>query len=209
MTDCRHPMGLKTEGRRPKAERRPKSETRSSRPVVVASDFGLRASDFPRGVTGHAFPMSLRILVIGYGNPGRCDDGLGPAFAARLEALHLPGVTVESDYQLSIEHAHLAAQHDIVVFADAAADVGGESPFYLRRVQPAPEDCYSSHRVSPQAVLRLAAQCFGAHPSGWVLGIRPTDLESFAEGLTLAAAVNLSAALTAFCEAVKLGRLAQ
>ena len=43
-----------------------------------------------------------RILVIGYGNPGRRDDGLGPALAARLEALALPGVTVESDFQLAI-----------------------------------------------------------------------------------------------------------
>jgi hydrogenase maturation protease len=150
----------------------------------------------------------LSILVIGYGNPGRRDDGLGPAFAARLEALRLPGVTVESDYQLAIEHAHLAAQHDIVVFADAAADVDGESPFYLRPIQPAPEDRYSSHSVSPQAVLRLAAQCFGAHPTGWLLGIRPMDLESFAEGLTPEAEANLSAAVTAFREAIESGQLA-
>jgi hydrogenase maturation protease len=127
---------------------------------------------------------------------------------ARLEALRLSGVTVESDYQLVIEHVHLAAQHDTVVFADAAADIDGESPFYLRPVQPAPEDRYSSHSVSPQPVLRLAAQCFGAHPSGWLLGIRSVDLQSFAEGLTPEAEANLSAALTAFCEAVKLGRLA-
>jgi len=149
-----------------------------------------------------------RILVIGYGNPGRRDDGLGPGFAARLEAFRLPGVTVESDYQLAIEHAHLAAQHDIVVFADAAADVDGESPFYLRPVQPALEDRYSSHSISPQAVLRLAAQCFGVRPSGWLLGIRPMDLESFAEGLTPEAEANLSAAVTAFREAVGSGRLA-
>ena len=60
-----------------------------------------------------------RILLIGYGNPGRADDGLGPALADRIEALDLPGLTVESDYQLSIEHAALAAGHDIVIFADA------------------------------------------------------------------------------------------
>ena len=149
----------------------------------------------------------LSILVIGYGNPGRGDDGLGPAFAARLEARRLPGVAVESDYQLSIEHAHLAAQHDIVVFADAAVDIHGESPFYLRAVRPASEDHYSSHSVSPQAVLRLAAQCFGVRPSGWLLGIRPRDLESFTEGLTPEAEANLSAALIAFCEAVESGRL--
>jgi len=149
-----------------------------------------------------------RILVIGYGNPGRRDDGLGPAFAARLEGLRLPGITVESDYQLAIEHAHLAAQHDIVVFADAAADIDGGSPFYLRPIEPAPGVSCSSHTVSPQAVLHLAAQCFGVRPRGWLLGIRPMDLESFEESLTPQAEANLSAALTAFCEAVKLGRLA-
>lgn len=150
---------------------------------------------------------SPRILVIGYGNPGRRDDGLGPAFAARLEALHLSGVTVESDYQLAIEHAHSAAQHDIVVFADAARDIDNNSPFYLRPIQPAPDAHYTSHSISPQAVLQLASQCFDAHPAGWLLGIRPADLDSFAEGLTSQAESNLSAALTAFCGKVKSGRL--
>ena len=75
-------------------------------------------------------------------------------------------------------------------------------------VKPALEDRYSSHSISPQAVLRLAAQCFGVRPSGWLLGIRPMDLESFAEGLTPEAEANLSAAVTAFREAVGSGRLA-
>jgi hydrogenase maturation protease len=148
-----------------------------------------------------------RILVIGYGNPGRRDDGLGPAFVSRLEALSLSGVTVESDYQLAIEHAHLVAQHDAVVFADAAADIDDRSRFYLRALEPAPDVHCSSHSISPRAVLQLAAQCFGARPNGWLLGIRPLDLESFGDGLTPEAEGNLSAALTAFCEAVKSGRL--
>jgi hydrogenase maturation protease len=152
--------------------------------------------------------QSPRILVIGYGNPGHRDDGLGPVFAARLETLGLPGITIESDYQLSIEHAELVAQHDVVVFADAAADIDGEAPFYLRPVQPAAGVSCFSHSVSPQAVLRLTAQCFGVHPSGWLLGIRPMDLESFAEGLTPEAESNLSAALTGFREAVESGRFA-
>lgn len=149
-----------------------------------------------------------RILVIGYGNPGHRDDGLGPAFAARLEGLSLPGIAVESDYQLSIEHAERAARHGVVVFADAAADVDGDAPCYLRTVEPAPNAFCFSHSISPQAVLHLAARCFGVRPRGWLLGIRPMDLESFAEGLTPEAEANLSAALTAFREAVGSGQLA-
>ena len=54
---------------------------------------------------GHA----PRILVIGYGNPGRLDDGLGPAVASAMEEFNLPGVSVDSNYQLTVEDAASAA----------------------------------------------------------------------------------------------------
>ena len=148
-----------------------------------------------------------RILVIGIGNPGRRDDGLGPALAAQLMALCLPGVTVESDYQLSIEHAEMAARHDLVVFADAARDAAGNSAFYLRPIAPVPGASCFSHRVSPQAVLQLAADCFAAQPGGWVLGIQPEDLESYAEGLTPTAEKNLASALATLRMAIENGWL--
>ncbi len=140
---------------------------------------------------------ALHTLVIGFGNPGRRDDGLGPALAARLEALQLPGVTVESFTQLSIEQALLVAGHDLVVFADAAADVADGAAFYLRPVAPAPGASCFSHHLSPAAVLQLAADCFDARPRAWQLGIRAIDLESFAVDLTAAAKDNLDAAVEA------------
>ena len=149
----------------------------------------------------------LRILVIGFGNPGRRDDGLGPALADRIEALDLPGVTVERDYQLCIEHAELAASHDVVAFVDAAVDVDGGAPFYLRRVHPAPASSYSSHSLAPSAVLELASECFGKSPRGWVLGIRAADVTSFTEGLTEEAEANLAAAVGGLLDAVRSGLL--
>ena len=134
-----------------------------------------------------------RILVIGYGNPGRGDDGLGPALAARLEALQIPALSVESDYQLSIEHAALAAEHDIVVFADAARDA--EDPFYFRPVFPAPARTLGSHSVTPAEVLSLARSCFNASPQGFVLGMHARNLERFEEGLSPAAQQAMEAAL--------------
>jgi hydrogenase maturation protease len=149
-----------------------------------------------------------RILVIGYGNPGRGDDGLGPALAARLAALRLAGVTAVSEYQLSIEHAELVARHDVVVFADAARDAAAGEPFYLRPVTPSPDASCFSHQVSPQAVLQLAADCFDARPAGWLLGIRPLDLDSFAEGLTPTAMGNLTSAVHALLAMIENGRIA-
>ena len=76
------------------------------------------------------------MYLIGYGNPGRCDDGLGPAFAARIAARDLPGVTVSTDYQLTVDHALEIAQADRVVFADAL--MRSDAPFRFGPVSPAP-----------------------------------------------------------------------
>lgn len=140
-----------------------------------------------------------RILVIGFGNPGRCDDGLGPALAAWLEGRSLPGVTVDSDYQLTVEDADSVARHDVVVFADAS--VGGSEPFYFRRTQPHGTLGFSSHSVEPGEVLALAATLFDGTPEAYVLGIRGYAFNEFGEGLSGKASANLAAA-AAFIDCV-------
>jgi hydrogenase maturation protease len=135
----------------------------------------------------------LKFLVIGFGNPGRGDDGLGPAIAERLEVLQIANLTVESDYQLTVEHAAMAAEHDLVVFADAAVD--SESAFYFRPCGPAPSDKFSSHSVTPSEVLLLAQSCFQKSPEAYVLGIRATKLDEFGEGLSEQAQQDLELAL--------------
>jgi hydrogenase maturation protease len=134
-----------------------------------------------------------RILVIGYGNPGRGDDGLGPALAERLEELCIPALTIESDYQLTIDHAALAAEHDIVVFADAVADA--DAPYYFQPVVAASSGQFTSHSVTPGEVLFLARTCFEASPEAYLLGIRAYRLEYCEEGLSPAALEGLEAAL--------------
>ncbi|MBM4370880.1 MAG: hydrogenase maturation protease [Deltaproteobacteria bacterium] len=133
------------------------------------------------------------VLVIGYGNPGRQDDGLGPALAAALEELGLEGVTVDSDYQLTVEDAALVARHDAVVFADA--HVSCTAPFEVRRLHPGATDSFSTHHVSPEAVLALARELFGGEPRAFALGIRGYEFDGFGEVLSEAAQANLERAL--------------
>jgi hydrogenase maturation protease len=164
-----------------------------------------------------------RILVIGYGNPGRRDDGLGPALAAALERLDLPGVTVDSDYQLTVEHAAAVAEHDAVVFADAAVagpgSVGvppaaehgdakrrhGTLPFWFQPIVAERPAIFSSHSVSPASVLGLAEELFGVRTDGYVLAIRGYEFDTFGEGLSLLARDNLARAVE-FLESVIRGR---
>lgn len=134
-----------------------------------------------------------KVLVIGYGNPGRLDDGLGPALAAALEKRNLPGVTVEADYQLTVEDAAALAEHDVVVFADA--DAAGPEPYSFRRVDPGKTGLsFTSHSIAPAAVLALAHTLFAAKTEGYVLGIRGYEFDQFGESLSPRARANLEAA---------------
>lgn len=134
-----------------------------------------------------------RVLVIGYGNPGRLDDGLGPAFAAQLEQAGLASVTVETDYQLAVEDARAVADHDVAVFVDAS--LAGPEPFLFERIDPKPDAHFSSHIVEPGGVLALAEKLFGAGTEAYVLGIRGYEFDAFGETLSERAQANLAAAL--------------
>ncbi len=135
-----------------------------------------------------------KVLVIGFGNPGRRDDGLGPALVAMLEAEDLPGVALDADYQLTVEDAAEVAAHDAVVFVDASCN--GAEPMEFQQLQPRSADAtsFSTHSVKPEGVLALAESLFGSAAPGFMLGIRGYEFNEFGEGLSDRAAANLAAA---------------
>lgn len=136
--------------------------------------------------------MAGGTLLIGYGNPGRGDDGLGPAFARRIGQRKLPGLSVEIDYQLTVEHALMISTVATVVFADAALDA--EDPFYFREIEGVSNGSLGSHSVSPQAALSLSRLLFGRSPRGFVLGLRGESFGEMADGLSAVALGSLDRA---------------
>ncbi|POF28345.1 hydrogenase maturation protease [Roseibium marinum] len=142
------------------------------------------------------------MLLIGYGNPGRGDDGLGPAFSEAMAARGLPGLDVDTDYQLVAEHALAVSGHDLVVFADA--EIGGEKAFSFREVSPGAPEVLGSHSLVPETVIALCETLYGTLPRAYVLGISGYDYGEVKEGLSEKAAMNLADAETFF-----LGWLAQ
>ncbi|MCL4221246.1 MAG: hydrogenase maturation protease [Phycisphaerales bacterium] len=144
-------------------------------------------------------------LVIGYGNPGRRDDGLGPCAAEAVELARIPGVDVLSDYQLNVEHAADVSAHDVVVFIDAA--VGTTGPCFLRRLLPRSFGTFSTHTMRPEAVLALAQDIFGWSGRAFLLGIRGYAFEDFGEDLSTQAAENLERACALLLAALRAGSL--
>ncbi len=136
---------------------------------------------------------SAKILLMGFGNPGRVDDGLGPALATAVENLRIPGVTVDCDYQLMLEDAAEAAKHDVVVYADA--DTKGTGLYSFRRLHPVSSMSFSTHSLRPAAVLGLAHQLFGSTVKGYMLGIRGFEFNEYREALSPKAQESLAAAI--------------
>lgn len=136
-------------------------------------------------------PLSA-LLVIGYGNPLRCDDGVGPKVAEAIAELHLPNVGTLSCHQLSPEHAELVSQAHRVVFVDAAVDAPGE--VQLRKLEPNETSQLMAHAADPRTLLALARDVFGHCPEAWWLTIPAVKLE-FGEELSPVARQGYEVAL--------------
>ena len=128
------------------------------------------------------------IRLIGYGNPGRGDDGLGPALADRMA--DVAGLAVTTEYQLTVDHALLISDAEMVIFADALlhADV----PFTFTQATPSTSHDVTSHSLNPQAVLALCNTLYGHAPEAYVLGIAGHEFGEVKEGLSPLAQSNLS-----------------
>jgi hydrogenase maturation protease len=149
-------------------------------------------------------PRKDKLLLLGYGNPGRRDDGLGPALVDAAASLGRDDLTVDADYQLTVEDAAQVAAHPYVLFVDAALE--GPEPFSLRRIEPADKKAgFSTHSLDPRSVLALARDLFDARPEAYLLGIRGYAFDAFGEGLTPKAKRNLEAALEFLKQALSRG----
>jgi hydrogenase maturation protease len=109
------------------------------------------------------------LLVIGYGNTLRCDDGVGPRVADAVADLNLKEVEVHSCPQLTPELAEPISRADKVIFVDAALDAPRE--VQLRKLVPADSSQILAHAAAPATVLALARDVFGRAPAAWWLTI--------------------------------------
>jgi hydrogenase maturation protease len=127
---------------------------------------------------------TTRILVIGYGNPLRADDGAGGAVAERLAAgIDDRRVTIVDAHQLMPEHVTLVSGADRVVFVDASCEVAAGA-FRCAPIEPAGEiDQPLGHQMRPEALLAWADSLYGARPQACLYAIGVGSLE-FGFGLT-------------------------
>lgn len=143
-------------------------------------------------------PASL--LICACGNPSRGDDALGPLLLERLadqmQERESADVELLSDFQLQPEYALDMEERALVLFVDA--HVGCPAPFEFQRLSPRRDTSYTTHAMSPWAVLQVYRDIKKAEPPpAFLLSLRGERFE-LGDALSEAATQNLQAA-TAFC----------
>ena len=137
------------------------------------------------------------ILVYGYGNPGRRDDGLGPELINLVEDWikenNLGYVFTDSNYQLNIEDASTINDYDIVIFVDATIEQIRD--FSMVRVVPSDKVNFTMHAMDPSFVVDLCQKLYDRTPEAFLLKIRGYEYE-LQEGITEEAERNLLKAFT-------------
>lgn len=138
--------------------------------------------------------MVPRILIVAYGNPLRCDDGIAWRAADALEG-KFPESEVEilRLHQLVPEVADIVRQRELVLFVDAAClddiednRLGEISVREVSGAEGLQQPTHFSHAFSPAKVLAFARNLYGATPKAFVITVAGTD---FSHGESLSAPV--------------------
>jgi hydrogenase maturation protease len=125
-----------------------------------------------------------KVLIIGYGNPLRSDDGFG-WHASLMIAQELAGhnAKVITCHQLTPELAEPLSQSSHAIFIDADAE-GEPGEIHWREVQPqAPSPSALTHTCSPAGLLSSAARLYGRCPHAIAVTVSAQSFE-FGDSLT-------------------------
>lgn len=137
----------------------------------------------------------MKILVIGYGNTLRGDDGVGYYMAEAVEAWDLPEVEAHCCHQLTPELAADIAAADKVIFVDATSPQNPHSPIVVERINLGqPRSSFSGHHSSPRELLALTKKLYNRQPVAYSM-LMPSWEMGFSEVLSPIAEVGLKQGL--------------
>ncbi len=143
------------------------------------------------------------ILVIGYGNELRRDDGAGCRVVRELAALGLPGVRARVVQQLVPELAAELAEALRVYFVDARL-AGAPDEVTVERLRPLPATGGLGHVTDPRGLLALTEAVYGRLPEAWLVAVAGEDF-ALGEGLSARAATNVRRAVRLLGDALGRG----
>ena len=124
--------------------------------------------------------QSNTLLVIGYGNSLRRDDGAGLLLAEQLVD-YWRGIGIVADlilaHQLTPDYAEAIADpaHSYVIFVDTRVAEDQESHIRVDPIGPSVEAQSIGHQMGPSMLITYAEQLFGRAPTAYMVTIAGHD----------------------------------
>lgn len=128
--------------------------------------------------------MSYPVLVIGYGNTLRQDDGFGWRVAERLQEDPIGGVQAILCQQLTPELAEPLSRCRVAIFVDAReGQPTGQLEWETIPATPSPNDPFT-HSTHPADLCLMAQMVYGSAPAqAYLLTVRSVHF-GYGEGLS-------------------------
>lgn len=133
------------------------------------------------------------LRIIGIGNAGRQDDGLGWAFLEAIQPIAPSNVDLVYRYQLNIEDAELISKVSKVLFVDSQISNNGK-PFEFKSCEPEESYEFTTHALKPGVIVSLCNKLYNRKPEVYLLTISGMEWE-LKEGLSDPAKLNLEEAV--------------
>lgn len=113
-----------------------------------------------------------KVLIIGYGNALRTDDGAGVRAVKLLAGSYTsnPQVETQTCFQLFPELAEDISTATHVIFVDAS-DQGTPGKISLRQVTPSEDTAAFTHECAPASLLAASDHLYGSLPRAWLFTI--------------------------------------
>lgn len=112
-----------------------------------------------------------RLLIIGYGNPLRGDDGVGYQIADQLARLAGDSANVLTVHQLTPELTEPIRGADLVVFIDACYE-GQPGTWTCETIRPDPNPSHKfTHYFTPANLLSYTRTVFGVNPKALLVSV--------------------------------------
>lgn len=110
----------------------------------------------------------MKTILFAIGNNGRQDDGLGWEFGESLERSGDFGGDFHYRYQLQVEDSELVSRVDKVIFVDAFKGKLSDG-YQWKKVEPSADFEFTTHALSPEAVLFLCEKLYDKRPEAHCL----------------------------------------
>ncbi|MGV2389201.1 MAG UNVERIFIED_CONTAM: hydrogenase maturation protease [Microcystis novacekii LVE1205-3] len=118
---------------------------------------------------------NFKILLIGYGNTLRNDDGVGVRIAEIIAEGVKPHVQVIATHQLTPELAADIADASLVIFVDAV--LSNQTDIQIEKLAAVTEWNNSGHAESPASLLALTQAIYQQTSSAWGIFIPAINCE--------------------------------